>query len=132
MLQRIKNWFLNSSLFFAIILSLAIVIMSLMHSANLPTQNFNISDKVLHAIAYFGLIWSWLLVFRNNKTIKSKLILFIALIAFGIILELLQGSIMQLHRSADWRDILANLCGLFLGLVTFKYMYLVLFKKLEQ
>jgi len=132
MLQRIKNWYLNSSLFIAVILSIAIAIMSLMHSTNLPMQNFKISDKLLHAFAYFCLIWSWLLVFRNNKTSKSKLILFIALIAFGIILELLQGSLMQQHRSADWRDVLANVSGLCLGLVTFKYMYLILFKKIEQ
>lgn len=132
MLQRIKIWFLNSSLFIAVILSIAIAIMSLTHSANLPLQNFKISDKLLHAFAYFGLIWSWLLVFRNNKTSKSKLILFIALIAFGIILELLQGSLMQQYRSADWRDVLANVSGLCLGLVTFKYMYLILFKKIEQ
>ena len=132
MLQPIKRWFLKSALFFALILTVAIAIMSLMHSANLPTQNFNISDKALHALAYLGLIWSWLLVFRKNKTNKSKLMLFIALLAFGIILELLQGSLMQQHRSADWKDVLANVCGLCLGLVTFNYLYLMLFKKLEQ
>lgn len=126
MLQHIRSWFLKSSLFIAIALSVSIAIISLISATNLPNHSFNISDKLLHAFAYFALIWGWLLVFRNRQNIKSKLLIFICLILFGIILELLQGS-MMLHRSADWKDVVANAFGLLAGLVTFKYMYQVVF-----
>ena len=127
MLQHIKTWFLRSSLFIAIALSIIIAIISLISAANLPSHNFNISDKLLHAFAYFALIWSWLLVFRSRHNIKTKLLIFICLVVFGIILELLQGS-MMLNRSADWKDVVANSIGLLAGLVSFKYVYKVLFK----
>lgn len=127
MLQRIRSWFLKSSLFVAITLSVCIAIISLISADQLPNHGLNVSDKFLHAFAYFVLIWSWLLAFRNNQSIKSKLLIFIGLIVFGIILELFQGS-MMLHRTADWQDVVANSIGLLIGLVTFKYMYQVIFK----
>jgi len=128
MLLHIKNWFLRNSLVFALSLSIIVATASLINTNSLPSRNFNISDKALHAFAYFLLIWSWLLVFRNKTSYKSNLLIFGFLIGFGIILELLQGGMMQ-HRTADWKDVLANVVGLMLGLVTFKYVYLSLFRK---
>ncbi len=127
MLQHIKSWFLRSSLLIAVLLTVTLAILSLVSTSSLPTGQFNISDKILHAFAYFVLVWSWLLVFRKKDSFRVKLILFIVLLAFGIILELLQGK-MMLHRSADWRDVLANVVGLSTGLATFKFMYRSLFK----
>lgn len=126
MLQHIRSWFLKSSLFIAIALSVCIAIISLISADQLPKHGLNVSDKFLHTFAYFVLIWSWLLAFRNNQSIKSKLLIFICLVVFGIILELFQGS-MMLHRTADWLDVVANSIGLLVGLVTFKYVYQVIF-----
>ena len=128
MLLHIKNWFLRNSLLIALSLSVIVVVASLINTNSLPTRNFNISDKILHAFAYIILIWSWLLVFRNKTSCKFKLLIFVCLIGFGIILELLQGGMMQ-HRTADWKDVLANVVGLMLGLVTFRYVYLFIFHK---
>ncbi len=127
MLQLIKNWFLRNSLLVAIALSAAIVLVSLVNTKSLPTNSISISDKLLHAVAYFMLIWSWMLVFRNNLTIKSKLLIFIVLVVFGIILELFQERTGQ-NRSGDFKDVLANMLGLMGGLITFKYMLQGFFK----
>ncbi len=127
MLQHIKSWFLRSSLLIAVLLTVALAILSLVNTSSFPTRELNISDKILHSVAYFVLILSWLLVFRKKDSISFKLILFLVLVVFGIILELLQGSMMQ-HRSADWRDVLANVVGLLVGLATFKFMYRSLLK----
>lgn len=131
MLQHIRNWFLRSSLFIAVLLSVVIAIMSLISTTSLPTKHFIVSDKILHGFAYFMLMWSWLLVFRKDESIKLKFALWFILLVFGIILELFQGNMMQ-HRSADWKDVIANAAGLVLGLITFKYMYLALFGSKEH
>lgn len=130
MLQPIKNWFLRNSALIAFSLSVFVAVASLISTNSLPKQNFNISDKALHALAYFLLMWSWLIVFRKDRSFKSKLSIFMCLLVFGIILEFLQGE-MLLHRTADWKDVMANITGLMLGLITFKHMYRITFKKGE-
>lgn len=130
MLQPIKNWFLRNSVLIAFSLSVFVAVGSLIGTNSLPKQNFSISDKALHALAYFLLMWSWLIVFRKDRSFKSKLSIFMCLLVFGIILEFLQGE-MLLHRTADWKDVMANVIGLVLGLITFKRMYQITFKKGE-
>lgn len=127
MLKHIKNWLLVNALFIALVISAIIVLLSLINISQLPTPNIGVSDKVMHAFAYAVLFWSWMLVFRKNISFKTKTLLFVALFIFGIILELIQGEITN-YRTADWKDIVANSTGLFFGFLTFKKLYLKLFK----
>ncbi len=127
MLQHIKNWLLANALFVALSTSILIGFFSLVNTNYIPKTNISVSDKFLHTIAYIGLMWSWLLVFRKRIFLKLRLKLLLYLILFGIILEVLQGEV-ALNRTADWRDIIANMTGLLLGLLTFKYMYKILFR----
>ena len=128
MQQHIKNWLLDKALFIALGNSFLIAILSLINAEHIPDTGIEISDKFLHVFAYVVLMWSWLLVQRDNKSFKRGLILLIVLMIYGIILEVLQGGI-NINRTTDWKDVIANLLGLILGLLSFKKLYKQVFKE---
>ncbi|TYB72190.1 hypothetical protein ES677_10970 [Bizionia gelidisalsuginis] len=75
----------------------------------LPTN----SDKVLHAMAHGILTSFWFLTLSvtfNIKVLKSVIYAAGAAIIFGVIIEVLQGTITQ-NRVTDFNDILANVLG---------------------
>ena len=127
MLKHIKNWWKDNAFIVAIGTSFGIVFLSLISVNVIPSTGVKVSDKFLHVFAYFILIWSWMVVFREKKTGKPKLILIITLTVFGIILEVLQGQ-MGVQRTPDWKDVLANVLGLGLGMITFKHLLGAFFK----
>jgi VanZ family protein len=129
MLKLIKNWLLDNAKQLAILVSLVIVLLSLIKSDSLPVPKLNVSDKLLHAFAYSGLIWSWLLAFRKKLTVKNKLFIFVLLFLLGVLLEFLQGILTQ-YRTPDIKDALANFIGLVVGLITFKPLASLVFGKL--
>jgi len=128
MLKLIKNYLLNNVVFIAIAVSLSIVFLSLVKTDSLPQPTIKVSDKLLHSLAYLGLMWSWLMVFRKELSVKKGFFLFLVLLGFGMILEFLQGVITD-YRTPDVMDIIANGIGLLVGIVSFKPL-LVLLKKL--
>jgi len=128
MLQPIKNWLLDNALLVAILISLSVAVLSLINPSALSTPNIHVSDKFLHGLAYTGLIWSWLFVFRNNRTILIMLSIFVGVLAFGILLEYLQGEFTT-TRTADWKDVVANSEGMLLGLLSFPILYRLFFKR---
>ena len=127
MLQPIKNWLQDNALLVALLISFTVALLSLISSDAIKTPRINVSDKFLHGLAYTGLMWSWLFFFRNKRTTQIKLFLFLGLLLFGIILELLQGELTA-SRTADWKDVLANTTGLLLGLISFPFLYKLFFK----
>ena len=118
MLKHIKNWWKDNALIVAIGISLSIIALSLISVNVIPSTRIKVSDKFLHAFAYFILIWSWMVVFREKKTLKSKLLLIITLTILGIILEALQGGITN-YRTADFYDVVANTIGIILATLLF-------------
>jgi len=120
MLQPIKNWLQNKALFIALAISLVIIALSLVNTAKLPEPGIKVSDKILHSTAYMGLMWSWLLVFRNKKSLKNLFIIFSVLVVFGMLLEVLQETLTT-YRTADWRDVIANSFGLLIGIISFHF-----------
>lgn len=88
----------------------------------IPSTGVKVSDKVLHSLAYMVLMWSWLLYFRDNNSLKNRFFLIISLTVFGIILEVLQGGSL-VNRTPDWKDVIANVLGLILGMLTFGFLY---------
>lgn len=72
------------------------------------------SDKILHGGAYFGLglIWMVYAIFGRNtqKLLSSIVIICVASIAFGILIEVLQDRLTN-YRQLDFYDILANTAG---------------------
>jgi len=86
-------------------------------------SNFNIpyGDKVVHFIFYFVAAVLGSLFFIETKEkksiyIKYLKILALSLILFGIIIEVIQGT-MTVNRSGDVFDALANSLGVILGII---------------
>ncbi len=94
---------------------------SLMNSSHIADVGIKVSDKFLHASAYVVLMISWLMYTTYAPRKVKDGLLFIILAVFGIIIELLQGSLTQ-SRTGDFLDVIANITGLIIGLLIFKYL----------
>jgi VanZ family protein len=100
-----KLWF-----FIGLMLVALITVLSLLPSHDLP--DVHVSDKVEHTLAYVALgFWFGCLVAR-----RDLIWLGLALVAFGGLIELLQGW-MALGRQADIRDLWADVLGVAIGFV---------------
>ena len=66
-------------------------------------------DKVIHMIIFGGLAGTGFLAgFRIDRLVGG-------LLAYAVTSEILQG-LLPIHRSADWRDAIADACGIAIGL----------------
>ncbi|MAN27421.1 MAG: teicoplanin resistance protein VanZ [Mesonia sp.] len=98
-----------------------------MNPEKLPVKNFNQSDKLLHFSAYFVLTITWYLYYFSRKEwswvfLKPIVIICLPIIAFGIFIEVLQGTLTT-YRTIDSLDALANSIGVslaFILIVSFK------------
>jgi len=85
-------------------------------SSNLPW------DKVVHVTLHAMLIFVWLHYYcslKNTHKILFVIAMFLGLCVFyGIIIEILQG-VLTKDRQADINDVIANIAGSFLGIITF-------------
>ena len=78
-------------------------------------------DKYYHSFAYFTVTMSWLSFFQiKNNTIKFRFLflIIIALIVFGIVIELLQRSLTN-YRLFDYQDMIANTIGVLIASLLF-------------
>lgn len=130
MLKRILNFWVFNSLFLAILTTFIILVLSLINLNRLPFETFNQSDKLEHFIAYFVLMLVWLTALHQQKIKLNKLQLFVLLVLFGIIIEVLQ-SVLTDYRTLDVFDVLANTIGLSLGFISYKYIRFQLKKLLK-
>ncbi|MEP0263628.1 VanZ family protein [Dokdonia sp.] len=112
----------------AVLYTIALTLGSLIRPVHLIDDPVTYLDKLLHAGAYFGLTLLWILwKYIKNKneakivTQKTILTMFIVIavcaIIYGIIIELLQGTITN-YRTPDGWDVLANTTGSVLALLT--------------
>tara|TARA_R110000850_G_scaffold199977_1_gene326136 strand:- start:27173 stop:27586 length:414 start_codon:yes stop_codon:yes gene_type:complete len=127
MIKLIKSLLAPKFLFvLALTYTIAITVGSLMRSEEIPKIGFEISDKVIHFIAYGFLLVFWFLfaltTFRNTRYIKNLLTAALFSLVYGIIIEVLQG-VMVLSRQADFQDVIANFAG-----ITFAFLILVLLR----
>ena len=122
MLKRIKILFLDNLLIIAIIITIAIICLSLLKVPSTGIQVKNI-DKAYHSIAYFILASTWLFSFYKKP--NKKYIIVLCCILFGIIIEVLQSTL-TIYRTGDYKDVLANSLGVLLALFIFN----IFFKKI--
>ena len=115
MLKRIKSLFKDNFFIIAIGITFCIAYLSLMKAPKVVLV-FSASDKVYHIIAYFTLTICWLLSFYKKSNLKYRIVVFCIL--FGIIIEILQQSLTS-YRTGDYKDVLANITGIVLGLFVF-------------
>ena len=100
--KLLKIWYLLGGL---MLVSVAIV--SLM-----PVPDIGVNDKFSHLTTYF-ILGGWFGLLATNRASLGWTI--IGLVAYGILLELLQG--MTAHRYAEWGDVLANASGTLVGIL---------------
>jgi len=104
-----------------------ITIMSLLPKKRIPIEVFTISDKLIHASIYGFLTLLFLIAIylyfypkNSNKAFANSFIIS-AILAFvlGVVLEFFQES-MEIGRTGDWKDALANLFGIIIVYPTMK------------
>ncbi len=122
-------------LVFAVLYSLLITILSLIQLGKISLGDFNPTDKMMHLGAYFGLgiVWFIYYIFKRPEDQFKKKHFFnitILIILFGMLIEVLQGTITS-YRQPDWADILANSIGVLLAL-GFCLGFLKFFKRLKR
>ncbi len=97
----------------AVLYTIALTIASLVRLSDVPDMGIDYGDKIFHFGAYALLTYLWYLVFRYKVLLKFKKSVTYAIISaiiFGIIIEVLQGTLTK-ERSLDVFDALANSFG---------------------
>ena len=93
--------------------SLALALVCLLPLKELPDIGVSFGDKIFHSLTYVVLafLWFYALLF-HFKTSKIKSLIYAAAISivFGIVIEILQGTLTK-TRQADVFDVLANSVG---------------------
>lgn len=80
----------------------------------IPAPDTGVNDKFSHLVTYFFL-GGWFSLLATNRVNLGWTV--IGLVAYGIVLELLQG--MTAYRYAEWGDVLANTGGTMLGILLY-------------
>ena len=117
MQKRIKSLLLDNTIWFAIIITIAIAYLSLIKTGDFPTIQISNIDKIYHVIAYFSLAISWLLSLTRIYKVNKYIVIFMCII-YGIIIEVLQTTL-TMHRTGDFFDFLANTFGIVFALFIF-------------
>ncbi|HSQ46443.1 MAG TPA: VanZ family protein [Lutibacter sp.] len=78
-----------------------------------------VSDKILHATGYFILTISWLLTYDVKfGSLKSIMLIALAVFIYGIIIEILQRAL-TVNRQAELYDVFANFTGISVATIFF-------------
>ncbi|GAA4800170.1 VanZ family protein [Litoribaculum gwangyangense] len=101
------------ALIITLIYTIALAIISLIRLNNLPDIGVSFGDKIFHFLAYGLLTFLWYQAFLQSFKFKIKRAIYSAVILsviFGIIIEVLQGTI-TVVRAMDVYDAVANTLG---------------------
>jgi VanZ family protein len=114
----IKNTLLSKKYFKILFFSTAFIIFILaMVSNDHITLNSNYADKIKHISAFFTLS---LLLNRSSSSIERRLRNMVALLFFGILIEVVQFFIPS--RDADINDIIADFVGILLFQLSYSFL----------
>ncbi len=116
MLMLIKHLLKHNSLRLAIVITIAITVLSLIRVGELPVPKISNIDKLEHMFSYLVLTFLWLLALGKTKT--ARLLIIIICIIYGITIEILQGLLTN-YRSAELLDVVANTLGILLAILIF-------------
>lgn len=107
----------------AIVYTGIITYLSLVNLSDTSVGGWGVSDKVLHAGAYFGMALVWLvfyvLNYQPNTFLRKIVVVCLLVVAFGILIEVLQNELTT-YRELDVFDMLANTSGVILAGVLVK------------
>jgi len=106
-----------------IVILTAITLLSLLNIGEVAPNGIKLiphSDKIVHFIMYFTasfvLLFEYFLHHKKNKAVLKRLP--VIPFVWGGIMEICQFYLTE-YRGAEWSDLAANTCGLFLGYLTF-------------
>ena len=99
----------------AIIYTILLTILSLITIEGVPSFGTEYDDKVYHIIAYTILTLIWYFALNIKSFNKTLFYLAVGCIAFGIVIEALQGKL-TVYRVSDSMDVVANVVGVLLAL----------------
>ena len=105
------------ALLIAIGYTASLAIASLATVSDIPDLGVSYADKIFHFGAYAMMTFIWFNYFSSLKmTTKTESIIIAVIIAviFGMIIELLQGTITE-SRQADFNDVIANNVGILIS-----------------
>ena len=121
MLKAIKQLLERNRYAIAASFTLLIIFLSLAPTSK-AIDVIDVSDKTLHAFAYFVLALSWIFAIKSSHTLlKQKVSIGFFVLLLSILLEILQESLTD-YRTADYLDIIANTLGIIFAIVSFKYL----------
>jgi len=100
----------------AIVYTIALVTVSLISLSGVPSLGSSFDDKIYHVLAYVGLAFLWITYFKPRKKKKNLIIIFLFLIMFGAVLELMQHQLNP-NRTYDTYDLMANCLGVMFGAI---------------
>ncbi len=87
-------------------------------------------DKIVH----FGMFCIWILTYywdkKRNNSYASVFSFSLIAIAFGILSEYIQYKFV-VSRDGNYQDFLADLCGVLIGILIAKYLFLPVLAKLQ-
>lgn len=107
----------NKHFLLAILWTTIVTILSLITISSDIGSSINIDnkDKYVHFTFYFVFVILWFLYAKSKNTnSRTKFIVLIAAIGYGVLMEICQG-IFTTTRTPDILDVLANSAGAFAG-----------------
>lgn len=112
----------KGSLILAVSYSITLLYISLKNLKDMPKVDIDHADKIFHFIAYAILSTLWFMVFKLYKRQTLQLAILKAVIfsiIFGIIIEVMQGTLTT-YRAFDVYDAIANSMGaLLIGIIIY-------------
>lgn len=121
MIIRLLSTLRRYALFLLVFYILLVTVLSLININKLPDLGSDFDDKLYHMGAYSVFVF---LSFNYLKKIDMKNAVLIAMIfsiIYGIIIELLQ-EVLNVNRTFDLLDILANTVGVIFGYFVIRYI----------
>ena len=116
MLKKIK-W-----LYVAIFYTILVFIVSLVSFKDVPQPSFSLFDKIVHLGIYLVFTTVWFFNFYLDRQWRyDKAVRYAAIFAIliGVLIEYLQGALTA-TRSADVKDVVANLLGTVFAVIFLK------------
>ncbi len=104
-----------------------VLVMALTPSSKEPWLNFHNADKLLHAFAFFTLSF---LLNRSSSSINRRIRNMLSLLAFGILIEILQS--FTGYREVSLGDVLADLVGILLFQLTYSFLKVLQLKRRKK
>lgn len=98
----------------AMVYTVVLVIASVVNLNNVPSLGSSFDDKIYHFIAYLVLAFLWTTYFKPSHKRHTNTIVFVSVIAFGVVLELIQHQLNP-NRTYDVYDLMANCLGVLFG-----------------